>query len=520
MVIDFTQNRDSVDISYVTENGKIEVENVLLEPGSPNGFFRIVETTEEDPSKIPGLVSFYGNPLRKEPANRFNGLNFNEFLCHSIKDLNPTLYEKMRMLREPKPYSVDIEVLPTDEFGYSDATAAENPITSIQITNYDLTTVVFCTKNSKYALGSELKEDDRMYIEAILKEAMGKYYYYGGDRCKDPIKFTIKEFETETEMLVSYIAAVNKYFHMTLGWNYYGYDVPYIFNRCKRKGLDVKKMSPKNCMAPVKNSVNISLEVPIEYPQHRMAIDYMNIFKGSELYRTLDNFSLDRCSEEVLNIHKVSYEGNLRKLYNDDYLRFIAYSLLDPILVQLLNKETNLLSTYFFQSYYTELPYMKLNQNPISLSLIYKHLRDKGKFICESEYPEKISRQYIGAFVKQPTVHYVDSCMGEDFGSLYPNSMISCYLSFDNKVPDTIMMDDSGHPINEFNQKKFDKYRAENCCITPMGRIYKRDDNNIYTSIEKGLLKQRKEFKKPKEDLYLNIIPMIQQEIASRKNKH
>lgn len=521
MIIDFVQNRDSVELSYVNEKGGIDVTELPMESGSvTRGFFRIIETTPDDHEAIPELKSFYNSPVKKEPAAYFKDLNQNEFLNYAIRERDPELYEKLNMLREPRPYSIDIETEITDEYGYSTAEKAENKIISISVTNDKLKTILFIVRNPKYKLvdGKELSGDDEAYIRSILSDSLEKFYHYAGDRRNEDLPFIIKEFDSETEMLISFIASVNKYFHLIIGWNIYDYDLKYIFNRCRMLGLDVKKMSPVNAMAPVKKSVNISLEVPIEYPTHRMAVDYMNIFKGSELYRTLDNFSLNNCSEVVLGLHKVSYDGNLRTLYETDYLRFVAYALVDTILVMLLDIETRLMSTYFFQSYYNSVPYMKLNQNPISLALVYRELRNKGKFICESEYPEKVSRAYIGAFVKEPTKHNIAACMGEDFGSLYPSSMISCYLSFDTKVPDKIIMDEFGHPINKAQQEKFDRYKAEGCCITPMGRIYKADGVNVYTSCEKNLLAERKVFKKAKEDIYLNIIPSIEKEIKRRKS--
>jgi hypothetical protein len=51
-----------------------------------------------------------------------------------------------------------------------------------------------------------------------------------------------------------------------------------------------------------------------------------------------------------------------------------------------------------------------------------------------------------------------------------------------------------------------------------MGRIYKADENNIYTQIEKNLLAERKIYKKAKEDIFMNIIPSIEAEIERRKS--
>lgn len=518
MLIDFIQNTNSVEFSYVNEKGYIEVEELFMEPNSPNGFYQIVETSEDDPDKLEGLKSFKGNPLKKEIAKSFRKLNQNEFINETLKELNPELFKKINLLKEPKPYSVDIEVKITDEYGYSDEDHADNEIISISFTNENLNTILFIVKNPKEPLAN-LPIKSKNYIESLLEKQLGKYYNMAGQTHDQPCAFSIQEFDTEADMLVAFVAAVNKYFHMIIGWNIFGYDLKYIFRRCDKKGIDYKKMSPVNALSPEKNSINLALEVPIKYPRHRLAADYMRIFKASELYKTLDSFSLDNVSNVVLGLGKVSYDGNLRKLYEEDYLKFVAYALVDTILVMLLHLQTNLLSTYFFQSFYNALPYMKLNQNPISEALIYRELRRKNLFIVESEYPKKVYNNYQGGYVKLPTVHEVLAAMGVDFNSLYPNSMISGYLSFDNKFDDTIKMDEFGKPVNEYNEQKFEKYKSMGYCITPMGRIYKADENNIYTSIEKNLLAERKIYKKAKEDIFMNIIPSIEAEIERRKSQ-
>lgn len=517
MLIDFIQNQNSVEFSYVNNKGYIEVEELFMEPNSPNGFYQIMETTEDDPDKLQNLSSFRGSPLKKEIAKSFRKLNQNEFINVTLKELNPELYEKINWLREPKIYSIDIETQITDEYGYSDEDHADNEIISISITNENLNTILFIVKNPKEPL-KELPIKSKNYIESLLEAQLGKYYNMAGPNQNQPCAFSIQEFDTEADMLVAFVAAVQKYFHMIIGWNIFGYDLKYIFKRCDKLGIDYKKMSPVNALAPEKKSINLALEVPLKYPRHRLAADYMRIFKASETFRNLDSYSLDNVSHVVLELGKVTYEGNLRKLYEDDYLKFVAYALVDTILVMLLHLQTNLLSTYFFQSYYNSLPYMRLNQNPISEALIYRELRRKNLFIVESEYPKKVYNSYPGGFVKLPTVHEVLAAMGIDFNSLYPNAMISCYLSFDNKFDDTIKMDEFGKPINEFNRAKFEKYKSMGYCITPMGRIYKADENNIYTQIEKNLLAERKIYKKAKEDIYMNIIPSIEAEIERRKS--
>lgn len=79
-----------------------------------------------------------------------------------------------------------------------------------------------------------------------------------------------------------------------------------------------------------------------EIPRHRIVNDYMALVKSSQIYRNLESYSLNYIAELLLGLKKVSYTGNLRSLYKDNFPRFVGYSLVDTILVMLIHKVTNL----------------------------------------------------------------------------------------------------------------------------------------------------------------------------------
>lgn len=509
MIIDYSQNKDSIDISYVDNNGRIDIETVFLE----NGYYKYVETDDLDPEAIPGLRSFKGSAIKKQPAKYFTGLNVNDFFSHHLKNDHPEIYSKTSSLNLPTPYSFDIETEITDEYGYSTPELAQNRILSISVTNPDLKTILFVLKNDNVPdfANPELDEVDRFEIDTVLKDAIGPYY-------NDDIKYAIKVFDKESDMLKAFIDYINKYFHVLIGWNCLYFDWIYIQNRCKNLGIDIRKASPVNTLANEKSSVNPALIIPVKVPKHRLILDYMSMFQGSLIYNNLESFALNNIADKILGLEKVSYTGNLRSLYNDNYNRFIAYALVDTILVMLIHKKTNLMGVHFFQSFYNEIPFLSLNQNPVSMALIYKELRNRGLFLLESEMHERYRRDYRGGYVKPPTKMEVKGMMGIDYNSLYPNSMISMFLSIENKLNDSIKTNELGRPINDFEMNKWLKYKSQGYCMTPLGRLYKRDENALFSFIEKKLLKERKIFKNVKEHIYLNIIPKIEEEIDKRVN--
>ena len=508
MLVDYVLAKDSTreqdyycELSYTNQEGMIEVEKVYFEGGFPS----FTECDELDPEKI-DILSYSGKPLKYELKPNIKYFDAHHLLDSIIKEKEPELYLKYSQLNMPRVFSVDIETEITDEFGYSSPEKAENRILSISVTSDNFNTMLFCIDGEKY---EKLDECDKSYINGILEDSLGEFYH------QHEYNYNIKSFQTEFDMLNSFLTYVNKYFHTTIGWNVLDFDWNYIQNRCKRLGINYFKSSPVGKKCPPKNSINEGLMTNIDTPQHRLQIDYMNLFKASYEYQNLSSFSLNAVSEEILGLNKVSYSGNLRTLYESDRLKFYAYALVDTILVMLLHHTTALLNVNIFQSYYIGIPYMKLNQNPISEKLIYRYMIKRNRVFIESEFSTQEQRKYPGGFVKQPTKLTSNSTMGLDFNSLYPNSMITSILSFETKHNDTIEVNEFGRPKNDTEMDKWLRYKALGYALAPTGRLYKKSENgSIITDIEEDLLKERGKFKKIFADIYLKYIPLIESKIV------
>ncbi len=505
MIIEFSQKRDLIDISYVDENNQITVEELLLK----NGYYSYSECDESDPGKLHDLKSFHGSPIKVESAKYFTHHNVNEFFNYDIPKNYKDFHNKVSSLRIPNAFSVDIEVMPTDKYGYSNSEKAENPITSISVTDKNLNSILFIIKNPDHPVINDL---DKGYIDSVIQDSL-KHHYKSYD-----YSYMIRVFDSEIEMIQVFIECIYNYFHLIIGWNVLGYDWQYIFNRCTQLGIDVKKASPTRKLTNKTIDINDKTKIELKIPSHRIITDYMILFQDSLIYNNLGSYSLDNIAELILDLHKVKYNGNLRTLYNEDYLKFIGYSFIDTILVMLIHKITNLLTVDFFQSFYTGVPYLKLSQNSISEALVYQELRNDNMFLLESEKTQNAARKYAGGYVKTPLKKIVESVMGKDFKALYPNSMITMGLSPEAKI-DTIITNQAGFPIDEEENKKWLKYKSMGYALSPLGRVYDVTTDSLYTRIEKKLLAQRNIFQGHANDIYLHVIPKLKEEIAKRKTQ-
>jgi DNA polymerase elongation subunit (family B) len=219
----------------------------------------------------------------------------------------------------------------------------------------------------------------------------------------------------------------------------------------------------------------------------------------------------------ILGLKKIMYTGNLRTLYQQDPNKFIAYAIIDTILVMLIHKKTNLYDVDFFEAYFNGIAYNKISQNTISEALVYNELRSENIFLLSEEYNVTVKQKYEGGYVKLPLQKIIEACIGVDFSGLYPNSIITIGISPERKV-DTIKVDANGYPKTQEDMDIWLKYKAQNCCLSPLGRIYSLEGGDgLFPRIEKKLIAQRKIFKGHAEDIYLNVKQKITERIKELK---
>lgn len=507
MIIDYTQNKDGIDISYVNEKNQIEIITSPLK----HGYYKYVKAENFDNNIISNLRSFRNNDfIKRETCKFFSNHNINEFFNHELKNEQPLIYEKTSKLLMPNPFSVDIETDITQEFGYSTPEKAENKILSISITDNNLNTIFFELENKNRK--TKITDNDLESIKNMIINSLGihaeKYEY----------NFNIRTFDSEIEMLNVFLECINKYFHSIIGWNFVTFDWVYIYNRCKRLGIDIKKSSPIYKVIKKKFTLKDDSEITVDFPAHRIIIDYMQLFKDSLIYNSLDSYALTNISNTILGLSKIMYDGNLRSLYKENPNKFIAYALIDTILVMLIHKTTNLYNVDFFESYFNGIAFMKISQNSISEALIYNELRQENIFFLETEFNETIKRKYQGGYVKTPTKKIINLGLGIDFSGLYPNCMITNGISPERKI-DFILMDiEKGRPINEKEEKKWFEYKNLGFTLTPRGQVYDNKTPGVFIRVEKKLIAQRKIFKGHAENIYLEIIPKLENLIKQKSN--
>ena len=295
----------------------------------------------------------------------------------------------------------DIEVEVTD--GFPDVQKAYNPITSIAL--YDYTTEKYYT----YCF------DPHKRIESY-------------ERGEEVVEF----YETEYEML-------NKFFQKYLeirptiisGWNSEFFDIPYLYNRA------VRVLGPEvaNLLSP------ISEVIYSEYKKkHTIAgvssLDYLQLYRQFT-FTMQSSYRLDYIGEVEVGMKKVSYEGTLNDLYDNDLQTFIDYNIRDVKILVELDKKLNFIEIARGIAHLGHIPYEDINMSSRWLEgAILVYLKKLGVVAPNKpRRPKKLGdEKFAGAYVQEPQSGKHDWVYDLDITSMYPSVIRSLNISPETKI--------------------------------------------------------------------------------------
>ena len=238
--------------------------------------------------------------------------------------------------------------------------------------------------------------------------------------------YDITFFKNEKELLYAFMDFVRKTEPDVLaGWNVIGFDIPYIYNRLLKKGMDVNKMSPMNYFF-----VNI-------HKYNDFVLSGIYVLDMLELYKTLtlegrETYKLGAIATLELGEGKVEYEGSLDELYMKDLNKFIRYSGQDTVLLSELDDKLGHIdlknelrricsSTWKFTESTTG------QVDPLCIS----YAKKQG-LVCRTADIHTSDSKFVGAYVRNPIPGIHSWLIDLDFTSLYPSIIMSC-----NMGPDT-----------------------------------------------------------------------------------
>ena len=313
----------------------------------------------------------------------------------------------------------DIEVEVTD--GFPDVMKANNVITSIAL--YDFLTEKYYTYvfDAKKRLQSYTK--DNQFVEV---------------------------YDTEYEML-------NKFFQKYLeikptilsGWNSDYFDIPYLYNRA----VNVLGVSVANLLSPI--SQVFYNEFKKRYVIAGVScLDYLSLYRKFS-FSQQSSYRLDYIGEVEVVMKKVSYEGTLNDLYENDLQTFIDYNIRDVKILVELDKKLNLIEISRGIAHLGHIPYEEVFMSSRYLEgAILVYLKKLG-IVAPNKPPRPkkfLDDKFAGAYVQSPQAGKHDWVYDLDITSMYPSVIRSLNIS-----PETKLGKVEGWDAEEFLKKGLTK---------------------------------------------------------------
>lgn len=450
MILDIENNWDELKISFFDENGKIKINTYQIEPSN----WQLC--SENYSGKSTEFRNWDGRAVKKVKCKRLGKFSIYEF----IENLPEKDKKEITAINFPKVQSVDIETEVID--GFPDPVIAREKITTIAISTESNTTIVLGWKPIS-------KEQEKVIFD--------KHREYLKDFGEWDFKYVC--FEDEYNMLYTFIHKILPSFSLMIGWNLMNFDWSYIFNRCRKLGIDASKASPSN---KIQGNYNI--------PLHIGMVDYLDVYRRWDRTVTIkENNTLDFVGNAVLGVTKLKYDGTLQELYENDYDKYILYNAIDAAIVLLIHRKLKTTDSVFSMSCLCNLSIYKASSAVnLTEALLWKGYYENGMVIADDKM-ETPRGAYEGAYVKEPEIGNFIGAACFDFASLYPSIMRQFNISPESYVKKIK------------NESELNLYKSDpNYIVSVTGAIYESKD-----SVLKGILTDLYSKRRESKDKHLAI---------------
>lgn len=451
--------------------------------------------------------------------------------------------ELLRCKYTPKLYTFDIEVEISDEF--PEPSEAKFPITTISIASPDCNVIVLGTK--------EL--NDAHNLQNRFNEYLCASKFFKGLNLQQPYIKYIK-FNTERDMIQYFLKEIVAKVPVLAGWNSIMFDWQYIQNRLRGYYPDLSiSESSLNGQMTYKNYQDMRGDkVKLQLPNHTLILDMMDVVGNFDMVvlPIKESLSLDYIASESIGMNKIKYDGDLQKLFEEDYSTYVFYNAIDSILVQLIDKRFKTLQNIYAQSLYCrEKIGSCFSKIALTESLFFNYFYENNIKVVPRVREDIHRGTLVGAYVAQPTPGKHSWVTCNDFASLYPSIIRSNNISIENyigafyddaaltkyknnheyivvganvyKNSGTIANPEMGEHVGLFlDESTLSKYRNDkNYFVSVNGHVYKNDKDYAFRCIQTNLANDRNKSKylsKQLDALVMSDIEHIKSGKYSRNN--
>ena len=529
MILDYAYNKVKrvLSVSYIKDNGMKDIMNFNVDR------FKTFYSTPDGE-----YMNWDGSRCGVKWTDKPDKFDLKTYM----EELDPKYKEKLQGKVSPKLYTWDIEVV-SDEFPKPEE--AKYPIVTISVCSPDCNVIILGTR--------DLGEGGQEYLDRHFGDYISKLDYYKKLGLPTPTIKYIK-FDREKDMLIYFLKNVVAKVPVLAGWNSMLFDWQYVQNRIKGYYPDINlsnascnwSMDYKNYTDMVGNKIRLSI------PNHTVLLDMMEVIESDYVVMPVkESMSLDYIAYESLGVNKIQYEGTLTDLYYEDYQKYVFYNAIDSVLVQLIDKRFKTLQNIYTQALYCrEKIGLTFSKIAVSEALVFNYFYDNGIKVIPERKHDVERGNLVGAYVRTPTPGKHKYVCCNDFASLYPSTIITCNLSFENFVGTfydyerlrpyienrekyiviggNVHNNDGtwdkprlGDMVGRFlDEAMLDVYRSDpRYFVSVNGHVYDNDKDYAFKTIQATLKSNRNSFKYLAKGLYADVMSDVENIIAGHTVK-
>lgn len=402
------------------------------------------------------------------------------------------LYGQESVLPNVMLYDIETDYDPL--IGYAGPTNPYAPISAISIYHmHSQKSIVYVVPpKNKHWKDSEIKELQEICPVVICKNE------------KDLLEYFLQEMD-DVDILS--------------GWNSMGYDDPYVYERLKIVyGQTVaNRMSFLEAKEPFYKEIMNKFKVPQNklITSGRVLLDYKELFiKFSQGSR--DSWTLDSIAEEELEIRKIEYDGSLAKLYNEEFPKFVLYSIRDTEILKGLEEKFGYIALAVQMAHTNTCMFEDVlgTTKQTEMAIVNEAHYVAHQIVPDAREISPTGEKFKGAYVVPTVPGLYDWIATIDVTSLYPSTMRTLNLSpetiigqfYDNHAAFVEILENGSNEITLLYENHMSETRTgaewkryfnnANWCVTAAGTVINQNFMGIIPSILTNWFNDRKKFKK------------------------
>lgn len=446
-------------------------------------------------------TSFYGDKLQKV---QFDSAWDAHKFCKENKDIDifgyPN-YEYSRINEEFKDQEYDTALLRTavidietlvgnDQDGNPEVYDAFPNILDPQHSISLITTLI---GKNLYCYGLDYHIDEASILKQV-KDNLPEDFDFKS------INFEFKQYANDTLLLADFITLIQiQKPDIITGWNSNGFDIPYICKRIENLYGEkaVNRLSPFKMVDSKMVNKNFGKQ-GLDYSIKGIELlDYLELYKKFEL-SPRENYKLETIAQIELGMGKLDYEGSFQNFYKTDWSKFVAYNIIDVLLVSELDKKLAFIEIAAGMAYSS----MSVFTDVFRVTRIWDNIIANYCALSNIQVPTDYSNErsaYQGAYVKPTIPGKYGIVAAFDVGSLYPSLIVENNISPERILPEDEFIYISPQDIIDMTDRYTDAFAnavSLNATLSANGALFDKSIQGIIPQLVEIYMMKRKTAKK------------------------